>query len=53
MPLGVKVRLSQGDFVLHGDPDPPLKKGAELPNFRPMSIVARRLYAAGYHVVRR
>jgi len=33
MPLGVKVRLSPGDFVLHGDPDPPLKKGAELPIF--------------------
>ena len=29
MPLGIKVGLSPGDFVLHEDPAPPPKKGAE------------------------
>jgi len=27
MPLGVEVSLGPGDFVLDGDPDPPLQKG--------------------------
>jgi len=41
MPLGMEVGISPGDFVLDGDPAPPRsKKGAETPNFRPMSIVA-------------
>jgi len=42
MPLGMEVGLSPGDFLLDGDPAPPPKKGAEPPNFRPMSIVAKR-----------
>jgi len=33
MPLGMKVGLSPGDFVLDGDPAPVTKKGAEPPNF--------------------
>jgi len=46
MPLGVEVGLGPGDFVLDGDPAPPEKKGTaptHLPNFRPVSIVAKRL----------
>jgi len=41
MPLGTKVGLGPGRIVLHGDPAPPPKRGTA-PNFRPMSIVARR-----------
>jgi len=41
MPLGIEVGLDPSDTVLHGDPSPLPKIGAELPpNFRPMSIVA-------------
>ena len=44
MPLGTKVGLGPGRIVLHGDPaTPPLRKGAQAPNFRPMSIVDKRL----------
>jgi len=43
MPLGRKVGLDRSDIVLDGDPPPlPSKKRAEPPNFRPMSIVAKR-----------
>ena len=36
MPLGMEVgRPSPIDFVLDGDPDPPLKKGAQRPIFGP------------------
>jgi len=41
MPLGTKVGLRPGRIVLHGDPAP-LPKGTQPPNFRPMSIVAKR-----------
>ena len=44
MPLGTdRVGLSRRDIVLDGDPAPP-RKGAQQPppNFRPMSIVAKR-----------
>jgi len=42
MPLGMQV--GPGDFVLDGYPAPPPKKGAERrPQFRPMSIVTKRL----------
>ena len=40
IPLGTEVGLGPGHIVLHGDPAPP--KGAQSPNFRPMSIVAKR-----------
>jgi len=45
MPLGMEVGLGPDDIVLYGDPAPLPKKGAERPllNFRPMSIVAKRL----------
>ena len=49
MPLGTEVGLGQNDIVLHGDPAPP-KKGT-VPNFLPMSIVVKRLYVSGYHLV--
>jgi len=52
MPLGMERGLSPGDFVLDGDPlYPPPKRGAlnggqsPLPNFRPISIEAKRLHA--------
>jgi len=47
--------MGTGDIVLDGDPTPPPKKkggGAQSPNFRTMSIVAKRPYASGYHLVR-
>jgi len=53
MPLDIEVGLGPGDFVLHGYPDPYPKKGAEPPNFRPMSIVAKRLHGSGCHLLRR
>jgi len=50
--LGMEVGLSPGDFVLDGDPASRPKKGAEpLPNFRPISIVAKWLDASRCHLV--
>jgi len=52
--LGMEVGLSPGDFVfvLNGDRAPLSQKGAEpLPNFRPISIVAKRLDAPRCHMV--
>jgi len=44
--LGMVVGLSPGDFVLDGDPALLPKRGqSPLPNFRPISIVAKRLDA--------
>ena len=44
--IGMEVGLHPGNFVLDGDPAP-LQKGGRArgaaPNFRPMSIVAKRL----------
>ena len=42
MPLGMEEGLSPGDIVLDGT-RPPRKKVSGAPNFRPMSIVAKRL----------
>jgi len=33
MPLGMEVGLGSGHIVLNGDPAPPLKKGAQHPQF--------------------
>ena len=41
IPLGTEVGLSLGDIVLDGDSAPPPLKGHN-PNFRPMSIAAKR-----------
>jgi len=52
MPLGTEVNLGPGDIVLHGDSAPlPQKRGTALHNFRPMSIVGKRLCASGYYLV--
>ena len=42
MKLGTQVSLGAGQIVLYGNPALPTK-GAEPPNYRPMSIVAKRL----------
>jgi len=42
MKLGTKVGLGPGHIVLDGDPAPP-PKGGTAPNFRLMSVVAKRL----------
>jgi len=48
MVLGMEIR--QGDFALDGDPAPaPKGGGAPVPNFRPISIVAKRLDASRFH----
>jgi len=38
----MEVGLGPSDIVLDGDPVPLRKKGDRDPNFRPMSIVAKR-----------
>jgi len=42
MPLSTEVGLGLRDIVLDGDPAPTPLKG-HAPNFRPMSVVAKRL----------
>jgi len=51
MPLGREVDLHQGDIVLDGDSAPPRRGTA--PNYRPMSVVAKRLDGSRCHLVRR
>jgi len=54
MPLGTEVVIGLRDIVLDGDPAPPsLKghKGAQTPNFRPMSVVAKRQDGLRCHLV--
>jgi len=53
MPLGVEVGLGPGHIVLDGNPVPPPPKGGATPNFRPMSIVAKRLDGSRWHLVQR
>ena len=44
MTLGLQVGLGPDRIVLGGDPaPPPPQKGGAAPNFRPMSVVAKRL----------
>ena len=51
MALGIEVSLSPSDFVLDGGPSPSPKRGrSPLPNFRPMSIVAKRLDGSRWHL---
>ena len=53
MKLGMQVVLGSGHIVLDGDPAS-LPNGAQpLPNFRPMSIVVKRLDGSRCHLVRR
>jgi len=54
MKLGMQVGLSPGHIVLNGDPAPPPKKRPQqLPQFRPMYIVAKRLDGSRCQLVRR
>jgi len=53
MPIGRKVNLNPSDIVLDEHPAPPPQKGGRAPNFRPMSIVPKRLDGSRYHLVRR
>jgi len=52
MLLGREIGLGPGDIVLDGIPAPPLKRGTA-PNFRSMSVVAKRLNESKCHLVRR
>jgi len=52
MKLCMEVCLGPCHIALDGDPAPPPKMGTA-PNFRPMSIVAKRLYGSRCHLVRR
>ena len=54
IPTGTEIGLGPGHIVPDRDPAPPPYKGhtAPAPNFRPMSIVAKRLDGSGYHLVR-
>jgi len=54
MKHGMQVGVDSGDFVLDGEgPSSPSPKGAQLPNFRPMSVVAKRLDGLRCHLIRR
>ena len=55
MPLGTGLALGPDDTVLDGDPAaPPSKRGrSPLPNFRPTSIMAKRLDRSRWHLARR
>jgi len=46
VPLGMEVGLEPSDTVLDGDPAPLPQKGGRAPNFRPTSIVAKRLHGS-------
>jgi len=52
IPLGTEVGLSPDDIVLDGDPASPPQKGgwSPLPDFRPMSIVAKQLDGSKCHL---
>ena len=51
MPLGREVGLGPSDIVLDGHPAPLAKRGQSSPNFRPMSIVVKRLHGSRCHLV--
>jgi len=53
MKLGKQVGLGPGDIVLDGNPapSPPKGGGGTVPNFRPMSVVAKRLDGLRFHLV--
>jgi len=50
--LAMQVGFVPGHIVLDGDPAPPHQRGSAPPNFRPISIVVKRLDAPRYHLVR-
>jgi len=49
MKLGVQVGLGPGHIELDADPAP-LPKGAQLHNFRPISLAAKRLHGSRCHL---
>jgi len=53
MPLDMELGLSPGDFVLDGDPalSSPKRGQSPIPNFWPISTVAKRLEASRCHLV--
>ena len=53
MKLGTKVGLGSGHTVLDGESPLPAPKGHIPPNFRLMSVVAKRLDASRCHLVGR
>ena len=50
MALGTEIGLDPSDIVFDGDPAPPPQKGGIAPNFRPKSIVAKRLDGSRWHL---
>jgi len=53
MPLGMAVGIGPGHIVLDGIQPPPPEKRGTPPFSADVYIVAKRLYASGYHLVRR
>jgi len=51
MKLGMQVGLGAGHYVLDGDPAPPPQRGAETPNFRPISVATRWMDGSRCHLV--
>jgi len=51
MKLGMQVGLGPGLIVLDGDPISPSPKGAQPPNLRPISVVAKWLDGSGCYLV--
>ena len=51
--LGMEIGLSPGNFVLDGDavPFPQKGGGSTLPNFRPISVVAKWMHTSKCHLV--
>jgi len=53
MPLGMEIGLSPGNFVLDGDPARYPERGRAPPNFRPTSILTKRLRGSRCILVRK
>jgi len=51
MPLRIELGLGQGDFVLDGNPAALSPKGAQTPNFWPISVAAKWLHGSRCHLV--
>jgi len=50
--IGTKIDLGPGHIVFDGVPAPPKKYAYTHPNFRPMSVVAKRLDGSRCHLIR-
>jgi len=51
MSLGREVGLGSGHIVLDADSTPSMERGTAALHFSAMSVAAKRLYGAGYHLV--